>query len=293
MTELPRLKDGDDLAGALLRAADDDAPSPRSRAAIAAAIGLSAGAAGVGAGSAHAASSAAKTTLAGKLGATVTVKIAAVVIAVGATVGVHHVVTKPASEPPPPAPARIAEPAHAAVPTRAAAPANVVVVEPAPVRATVEAPAMPAPTPIAVAVPAAPPPVAHTPVAHTPVAHAPVAHAATRAPDPAPSPEPAPAAETPPAPPAPSLADEVALLGSAVAQLHRHDAGAALAILDDYDQRFPAGKLAPEATVARVEATFEVGDAAHARALAARFLAEHAQSPLAPRVRDLVAAHPR
>ena len=52
-----------------------------------------------------------------------------------------------------------------------------------------------------------------------------------------------------------ALADESKLLMSALAALRRDkDAGAALALLDEHDRRFPRGELAGEATRARVEA---------------------------------------
>ena len=59
-----------------------------------------------------------------------------------------------------------------------------------------------------------------------------------------------PAAEAPSA-----LAEESALLAEALRKLRQgDDAPAALAILDAHEQRFPAGALAPEATLTRIEA---------------------------------------
>ena len=78
------------------------------------------------------------------------------------------------------------------------------------------------------------------------------------------------------------------MLDAAISALHRHDARAALTALDAYDRQFPSGTLAPEAAAARIEAIVAIGDAAHARDLAAQFLAAHGSSPLAQRVRDLV-----
>jgi hypothetical protein len=88
------------------------------------------------------------------------------------------------------------------------------------------------------------------------------------------------------------LGEELALIQSAVAALHRRDAAAALAALDDYARRFSDGELAPEATALRIEAMFAIGHSAEARALAARFLADHADSPLAQRVRNTIRAQP-
>lgn len=72
--------------------------------------------------------------------------------------------------------------------------------------------------------------------------------------------------------------------------LRAKDARAALDLLDRYDRDFPRGALAPEATVARIEALVAAGDLATARALAETFLAAHADSPLAHRVRRSVGA---
>jgi tetratricopeptide (TPR) repeat protein len=56
------------------------------------------------------------------------------------------------------------------------------------------------------------------------------------------------------------IADESALLGRAVAQLRNQgDPAAALAILDDYDARFPRGLLAFDALAARVDALVRLG----------------------------------
>jgi hypothetical protein len=83
-----------------------------------------------------------------------------------------------------------------------------------------------------------------------------------------------------------SLADEVAALEVARAALRAHDPNGAVAALDRYKSRFPAGKLAPEATVVRIEALNQRGDHAAAAALGDRFLAAHPNSPYADRVRS-------
>jgi Flp pilus assembly protein TadD len=72
-------------------------------------------------------------------------------------------------------------------------------------------------------------------------------------------PTPAPPAEAPPAeaPPPPGEAEELA---EAFRLLRReHDAGGALARLDDYQRRHPGGSLAREAVLARVEALLSMG----------------------------------
>jgi hypothetical protein len=267
VSELPRLNNEDDLAGALLRSAADDAPPTRSRAAVAAALGVSAGAAGLG--SAHATGAATKATVASKLGTSLALKVGAVVVAVGTTVAVHHVIVKPP---------RTAEP-HAADVRTARVPAATPIV-------TIDAAAARQAEPIAKE------PVVRQEVAASPrptrAVHIAPAHAPTHADD-APAPAETSSAATPVAP---SLADELALLDSAVSALHRHDAAAALATLDAYDRRFPTGTLVPEATAARIEATLAIGDSSRARELAAQFLADHPNSPVAARVRALVASSP-
>jgi TolA-binding protein len=89
-------------------------------------------------------------------------------------------------------------------------------------------------------------------------------------------------------PPNPSLSDEVAALQVARSALAGHDASGALAALDRYKSRFPAGRLAPEATVLRIEALVERGDRAQASALADRFEASNPKSPYADRIRSIL-----
>ena len=75
-----------------------------------------------------------------------------------------------------------------------------------------------------------------------------------------------------------------------MAALRKSDPAGALALLDRYDQQFPRGTLAPEATVARIEALVASGNTTRARELATKFLAAHGDSPLAHRVRRSVDA---
>jgi hypothetical protein len=135
------------------------------------------------------------------------------------------------------------------------------------------------------AIPAAAAPAA-PPAAHT--AEPPSVETAMPAVELAPEPKLAPAAQ--PAQPAASstLADEVAALEVARAALRAHDPNGAIVALDRYKGRFPSGKLAPEATVVRIEALNQRGDRGAASALGDRFLAAHPNSPYADRVRSIL-----
>jgi pimeloyl-ACP methyl ester carboxylesterase len=81
------------------------------------------------------------------------------------------------------------------------------------------------------------------------------------------------------------LAEETALLASANAALRAGDGARALALLDDYDHRYPAGILREEVLATRIIARCEL-DAGDATSSADAFLARHPRSPLAPRVRS-------
>jgi hypothetical protein len=158
--------------------------------------------------------------------------------------------SEPTVLPPPvpsvdPAPARARTPARPAAP--APAPADELLPEPAP-------PPAPVPVPVPVRVEEAPR-----------ASAAPVASPSVAARRPAAFP-PAPVTPPPVAPAAPSaLAEESALIGEALRKLRQDDdAPTALAMLDVHAQRFPAGALAPEATLTRIEALLRMrrtGDA--------------------------------
>jgi hypothetical protein len=90
------------------------------------------------------------------------------------------------------------------------------------------------------------------------------------------------------APSAPTLSDEVAALQVARTALTAHDSAGALAALDRYKSRYPQGRLAPEATVLRIETLIERGDRAQASALAERFEASNPKSPYAERIRSIL-----
>ncbi|HKU45065.1 MAG TPA: hypothetical protein VJR89_43195 [Polyangiales bacterium] len=120
-----------------------------------------------------------------------------------------------------------------------------------------------------------------------PVSSPPMA-AEAPAPSPAqPAPQPLAAAPSVPADARVSLADEIARLDAVRRSLASGQARAALAGLDRYAELHAAGALQQEAALLRIEALQRAGHAARARALAARFLAEHPDSPHAPRVRAL------
>jgi hypothetical protein len=88
--------------------------------------------------------------------------------------------------------------------------------------------------------------------------------------------------------PASRLDEEMALLAASNAELRGGDAQRALALLKDYDRRYPAGALREEVLATRVIARCRIGVApdAAARRAADAFLAGHLASPLAPRVRS-------
>jgi hypothetical protein len=87
-----------------------------------------------------------------------------------------------------------------------------------------------------------------------------------------------------------SLADEVAQLQKAKLALKAGNPSQALAELGTYGQRFPRPMLGAEATVLRIEAFSQSGDAARAKTLAEGFLAKYPNSPYATRLRSLTGA---
>jgi TolA-binding protein len=103
-----------------------------------------------------------------------------------------------------------------------------------------------------------------------------------------------PPAARPASPPvsASSLLAETTALDEARAAARSKDFRRALRVLDGYGATFPDGALAPEANVLRIEVKLGLGDASGARRLAEAFLRDHADSPLAARVRGLVASIP-
>jgi hypothetical protein len=87
-----------------------------------------------------------------------------------------------------------------------------------------------------------------------------------------------------------SLADEVAQLQKAKLALKGGSPAQALAELATYSQRFPRPMLGAEATVLRIEALSQNGDAARAKTLAEGFLTKNPNSPYAARLRNLTGA---
>jgi hypothetical protein len=85
------------------------------------------------------------------------------------------------------------------------------------------------------------------------------------------------------------LAREIALLDSAERADRRKDYGAARDSLDAYERAFPAGALLAEAQVLRISALLGSGDEAAARERARLFFERYSPSPLAARVRAMLA----
>jgi hypothetical protein len=85
-----------------------------------------------------------------------------------------------------------------------------------------------------------------------------------------------------------TLSDEVGALQAARVALANQDPGAALASLDRYKARFPSGRLAPEATVLRIEALVARGDRSQASALANQLEASSPDSPYIERIESML-----
>src|SRR5690606_28075376 len=83
-----------------------------------------------------------------------------------------------------------------------------------------------------------------------------------------------------------TLADEMALIRAAWADLRAGRGDAALASLDAHRSRFPEGALAPERDAARAIALCASARRDEGLAAASSFLHAHPRSPLAARVRD-------
>jgi hypothetical protein len=77
---------------------------------------------------------------------------------------------------------------------------------------------------------------------------------------------------------------EIALVDAARSAVATGADDRALALLDRYDSSYRAGTFRPETTALRIEALEHLGRTAQARTLAERFIAAHADSPLADRV---------
>ena len=85
--------------------------------------------------------------------------------------------------------------------------------------------------------------------------------------------------------PADNLAQEVAILSRASAELHAHRPAAALVALAEHQRRFPAGVLVEERTAARVQALCALGRTQEAKAELARLARMSPNSPHEARAR--------
>jgi TolA-binding protein len=88
----------------------------------------------------------------------------------------------------------------------------------------------------------------------------------------------------------PDISAELALLDGASRALASGNASIALDVLERYDHEHPRGALRLEAAVLRVEALAASGQTEPATQRASELLRRHPQSPLAPRLRSLIAA---
>lgn len=271
MTDPRRLRDEDGFIAELVGSARDDGPRAASRAAIAASLGLSltlantataasassvsAGGATVGGVSAGAGVGAGAVVL-GKLSFSLATKV---VVGVALALGTGAVVYATRATPRGDVLARPAPSVVAASPSpRPAEPPPLATPEPA--------------SPVVVAVP-------RTPSVRTKRASVPTVVGQVTPTEDAP---------TQTTPPMNTLAVEVKMLDTALTQLRAGAPTAAMDELDRYAQMFPRGVLRPEATAARIEALVALGKLSEARTLAAQFLATHASSPLARRVRAAI-----
>jgi hypothetical protein len=136
-----------------------------------------------------------------------------------------------------------------------------------------------------------PPPSARAPIVATPRTLTPPPVGAETATDPPPEIAPLPAKAPVPRSAergAETLSLELAALEQSRAALAKREYSTALRLLDDYARRFPKRRLDSEATVLRIEALAARGDRAQALRVGNQFLATHANSPYARRVRSLI-----
>jgi hypothetical protein len=89
------------------------------------------------------------------------------------------------------------------------------------------------------------------------------------------------------------LRAEIALVDAARTAVATGADDRALALLQRYDGSYPAGTFRPETSALRIEALDHLGRTAQARTLASKFIATHADSPLADRVARLTGVQPR
>jgi hypothetical protein len=83
------------------------------------------------------------------------------------------------------------------------------------------------------------------------------------------------------------LGQQIALIDGARSAIAAGASDRALEILRKYQSEYPSGGFRPEATALKIEALVKLGRTAEARALAGRFVDEHAGTPIADRVARL------
>lgn len=87
--------------------------------------------------------------------------------------------------------------------------------------------------------------------------------------------------------PAPTLAEEIALLDEARAALTAHQSARVLALVERYEREIGGTRLRAEASLLRIEAVAQSGRIGDARKLAERFIADNPGNPLTDRARAL------
>lgn len=86
------------------------------------------------------------------------------------------------------------------------------------------------------------------------------------------------------------VSEEIRALDAAKSALRRGDSARALRELNGYARRFPAGVLAQEASVLRIQALARSGDRDTAGRLARQFVARHPSSPHVEQLKRLIAS---
>jgi hypothetical protein len=85
-----------------------------------------------------------------------------------------------------------------------------------------------------------------------------------------------------------SLGNETRALDRAREALDEHRPSEAMRVLDEYQRRFPQGRLRPESMVLRLAALLQAGRRGAADSLASQLLADEAYQTYAPRIRSLL-----
>jgi hypothetical protein len=87
-----------------------------------------------------------------------------------------------------------------------------------------------------------------------------------------------------------SFTEQMKLIDSARTMLRQDNPRGALAVLDEYDRRFPMPAFKEEATVLRVSSLAKAGDRAHAKRIGEAFLSAHPSELYSRRVEAVVRA---